>query len=83
MGHAKEIITMDVYGDNQNIIDEEIPELSAYMDEVLPKDEKLESEIGDESDMCDNTEVYVPMAERYRGKQKTEDICINIEEFLP
>ncbi|MCC8103998.1 MAG: hypothetical protein LIP11_17710 [Clostridiales bacterium] len=27
MGHAKEIITMDVYGDNANIIPVEIPEL--------------------------------------------------------
>ncbi|MCC8081188.1 MAG: site-specific integrase [Lachnospiraceae bacterium] len=37
MGHAKEIITMDVYGDNANIIPEEIPELLEYMDEVMPK----------------------------------------------
>jgi integrase len=27
MGHAKELITMDVYADNANIIPEEIPEL--------------------------------------------------------
>lgn len=39
MGHAKELITMDVYGDNANIIPEEIPELSSYMDEVMPKKE--------------------------------------------
>ncbi len=38
MGHAKEIITMDVYGDNANIIPEEIPELLSYMEEVMPKD---------------------------------------------
>ena len=37
MGHAGEIITMDVYGDNRNIIPEEIPELLAYMDDVMPK----------------------------------------------
>ena len=37
MGHAKEFITMDVYGDNANIIPEEIPELLSYMDEVMPK----------------------------------------------
>lgn len=36
MGHAKEMITMDVYGDNANIIPEEIPELLSYMDEVMP-----------------------------------------------
>lgn len=37
MGHSKEIITMDVYGDNANIIPEEIPELEKYMREVLPE----------------------------------------------
>ena len=29
--------TMDVYGDNANIIPEEIPELLTYMDEVMPE----------------------------------------------
>lgn len=37
MGHAKERITMDVYGDNANIIPEEIPELLSYMEEVMPE----------------------------------------------
>ena len=37
MGHAKELITVDVYGDNQNIIPEEIPELVSYMNDVMPK----------------------------------------------
>lgn len=37
MGHAGELITIDVYGDNANIIPEEIPELISYMDEVMPK----------------------------------------------
>ena len=36
MGHAKELITMDVYADNANIIPEEIPELLSYMEEVMP-----------------------------------------------
>ena len=38
MGHVKELITMDVYGDNVNIIPEEIPELLLYMEEVMPKE---------------------------------------------
>ena len=50
MGHAKEIITMDTYGDNKNIIADGVPEIEAYMKEVLPdlaaekrlKDELLE-----------------------------------------
>lgn len=36
MGHAKEIVTMDTYGDNKNIIADGVPEIEAYMKEVLP-----------------------------------------------
>ncbi len=36
MGHAKELVTMDVYADNANIIPEEIPVQLSYMDEVMP-----------------------------------------------
>ena len=39
MGHAKEIITMDTYGDNRNIIADGVPEIEAYMKEVLPDPE--------------------------------------------
>ena len=42
MGHAKEFITLDVYGDNKNIIADGVPEIEAYMEEVLPKAEKTE-----------------------------------------
>lgn len=42
MGHANQIISIDVYGDNKNIIPDEIPELLAYMDEVLPKEQKVD-----------------------------------------
>jgi integrase len=37
MGHAKEIITMDVYGDNKEMTAECIPELEAFMEEVMPR----------------------------------------------
>lgn len=37
MGHAKELITLGVYGDNSNIIPEEVPELLSYMEDVVPK----------------------------------------------
>lgn len=43
MGHAKEIITMDVYGDNVNIIPKDIPELRSYMEEVLPEREEADN----------------------------------------
>ena len=46
MGHAKELITMDVYGDNGNIIAGEVPpELLSYMEEVLPKKKEPDTEI--------------------------------------
>ncbi len=41
---------MDVYGDNANIIPEEIPELLSYMEEVMPeksRDDNAESGILD------------------------------------
>ena len=45
MGYARELITMDVYGDNGNIIAEEIPpELLSYMEEVLPEKKKDNTE---------------------------------------
>lgn len=45
MGHARELITMDAYGDNGNIIAEEIPpELLSYMEEVLPEKKKDNTE---------------------------------------
>lgn len=36
MGHAKEIVTIDVYGDNKGIISEGVPEITEYMEDVLP-----------------------------------------------
>lgn len=35
MGHSKEIITMDVYSDNKNIMADGVPEIEAYMKDVL------------------------------------------------
>lgn len=42
MGHAKEIITMDVYADNRGIIADGVPEIEDYMKEVLPNPEETE-----------------------------------------
>lgn len=50
MGHAKEIITMDVYGDNQGIIADCVPEIADFMDDVLPEqkaDDKFREELLD------------------------------------
>lgn len=36
MGHAKEIITIDVYGDNKEIAADRIPELEKFISDVVP-----------------------------------------------
>ena len=57
MGHAKEIITMDVYGDNRGIIADCVDEIQPFIDEVLPT-EALDSEL-----QTENIEVVVPADE--------------------
>ena len=42
MGHAKEIITMDVYGDKKGIIADCVDEIQPFIDEVLGLDRELE-----------------------------------------
>ena len=42
MGHAKELITMDVYADNREIIADGVLEIEAYMEMVLPNMEENE-----------------------------------------
>lgn len=42
MGHSKEIITMNVYGDNQNIIDDGVPEIESFINDVLPDAEQMD-----------------------------------------
>lgn len=40
MGHAKEIITIDVYGDKQEIIEDCLEALEPFIDEVLPEEDE-------------------------------------------
>ena len=60
MGHAKELITMDVYGDNANIIPEDIPELLSYMDEVMPNESNKDDVESDVQDIMINVDSYLP-----------------------
>lgn len=60
MGHAKEIITMDVYGDNANIIPEDVPELLAYMEEVMPTESCDDSVKKDMLDVEVDVEQLMP-----------------------
>ena len=49
LGHSKEMITMDVYGDNDEIIADCVEELNIFINDVLPKKNIIER---DESDIC-------------------------------
>ena len=60
MGHAKELITMDVYGDNANIILEEIPELLSYMDEVIPDKSRADDTQSALQDIMLDVDRYLP-----------------------
>lgn len=60
MGHAKELITMDVYGDNANIIPEEIPELLSYMEEVMPDKAGKGNAGKDVEDIVIDVEEFLP-----------------------
>ena len=41
MGHATEIITVDVYGDKKEIISDCLEELEPFINSVLPKVDKF------------------------------------------
>ena len=57
MGHSKEIITVDVYGDNREIIAEKIPELEEFIREVAPVDGGMWG--NDNTDIMPRIEEYV------------------------
>lgn len=40
MGHVKELITMDVYGDKREIIADCVDELQPFIDEAMPDSEE-------------------------------------------
>lgn len=56
MGHAKEIITVDVYGDNKQIIADCTEELQAFIDDVQPEKEE---QYKDQTDVVIDIEAYL------------------------
>ena len=54
MGHAKEIITIDVYGDTAEIIEDCLDDLQPFIDEVIPKEESESGTDFSEDDYIDN-----------------------------
>lgn len=59
MGHAKEIITIDVYGDNRGIIRDGVPEIADFIEEVLPKKDEQDEFKESLLDVLIATEEYV------------------------
>lgn len=58
MGHAKELITVNAYGDNSNII----PELISCMEDVMPERGQKGNRNSDVLDIMIDVETYLPQA---------------------
>lgn len=61
MGHAKQLITVDVYGDKQEIMDGYLEKFNPFIDEVLPK--PIKNELNDFSQ--DTYEIMIDMQALY------------------
>ena len=59
MGHAKELITMDVYGDNKGIIADCVNELQPFIDEVMPEQEAEDKASAEIIDIVIPVEEYL------------------------
>lgn len=59
MGHAKELITMDVYGDKKGIIADCVDELQPFIDEVMPKEEGEDLFVSEVLDTVISVENYL------------------------
>lgn len=61
MGHSKEIITMDIYGDNMEIIADGVPEIEEFMQEDLP-DVQADG-VNDQTDILPDIDRYLEQDE--------------------
>ncbi|MDO5408185.1 MAG: site-specific integrase [Eubacteriales bacterium] len=59
MGHAKELITMDVYGDKREIIADCVDELQPFIDEVMPNPDEDEMIATENLDVMISAEDYL------------------------
>ena len=53
MGHAKEIITIDVYGDTAELIEDCLDELQPFIDDVVPQDEESNTDFSEDGYLDD------------------------------
>ena len=82
MKYAKEIITMDVYGDNDNIFPEEMPELLVYMDEVMPNRAGDSSENNVEDVMIEDVIIELDEFLNYNIRNVTKVIDNIVEQMF-
>ena len=82
MKDAKEIITMDVYGDNDNIFPEEMPELLVYMDEVMPNRAGDSSENNVEDVMIEDVIIELDEFLNYNIRNVTKVIDNIVEQMF-
>ena len=60
LGHSKEIITADVYGDTQEIIEDCLYAMDSFIDGVLPqKTEDLYHDFSDMEEMANLPDEYL------------------------
>ncbi len=59
MGHTKEIITIDVYGDTAEIIEDCLDDLQPFIDEVVPKEENESGTDFSGDDYIDNISEFL------------------------
>ena len=58
IGHAKEIITIDVYGDTAEIIEDCLDDLQPFIDDVIPKEENKNGTDFSKDDYMDCLETF-------------------------
>ena len=59
MGHAKELITMDVYGDNRGILADCVDERQPFIEEVLSNAEQDNVLVTESMDVVINAKSYL------------------------
>ena len=66
MGHAHELVAVDVYGDKRNIVDDDIPELLSFMEDVMPKGREVNDTDGKKADLLD---IVIDMSDYLVGSE--------------
>lgn len=74
MGHAKEIITVDIYGDNQKIIEDCLEDLEPFIEEVIPHKEMYNDYTNDYEYVSIIDEFYSEIKEEIIGMKFTTPI---------